>query len=180
MVAQPPSPAPAEVRLLPQEQVGNCRFSGRFVATSNAVERFGENVIVTALQTLRQEVERGEGYLIATVRLYYGIDLKSLAEDAVQIAGGTICVTLPDPKELDFSVDLDNAKFLSKRSGLIVLRDLLRNLNFRQELERQLRQAAEEMLGRARLLPKRRDLLLRLNAWAPALCSKCGVRVVFR
>jgi hypothetical protein len=121
-----------------------------------------------------------EGYLIATVRLYYGIDLKSLSEDAVQISDGTIYVTLPEPKELDFSVDLDSAKFLSKRSGLIVLRDFLRDLNFQQELERQLRQAAEKMLSDEALLPRREDLVRRLNAWAPALNDEIGLKVVFR
>jgi hypothetical protein len=121
-----------------------------------------------------------EGYLIATVRLYYGIDLKSLSEDAVQVTDGTIYVTLPEPKELDFSVDLDSARFLSKRSGLIVLRDFLRDLNFQQELERQLRQAAEKMLNDEALLPKREDLVRRLNAWAPALSHRLGLKILFR
>jgi hypothetical protein len=121
-----------------------------------------------------------EGYLIATVRLYYGINLKSLSEDAVQVTDGTIYVTLPEPKELDFSVDLDSARFLSKRSGLIVLRDFLRDLNFQQELERQLRRAADKMLSDEALLPKREDLVRRLNAWAPVLRERCGLKVVFR
>jgi hypothetical protein len=88
---------------------------------------------------------RREGYLIATVRQYYRIDLNSLSEDAVQKTDGTIYVTLREPKELDFSVDLDSARFLSKRSGLIVPRDFLGDLNFQQELEPQLHHPAQQM-----------------------------------
>ena len=121
-----------------------------------------------------------EGYLIATVRIYYGIDLKSLPEDAVQVTDGNVCITLPDPQELDFSVDLDSARFLCKRSGLVVLRDFLQDLNFQRELERQLHQAAQVMLRDEKLLPLREDLVRRLNAWAPALGEKLGLKVVFQ
>ena len=121
-----------------------------------------------------------EGYLIATVRIYYGIDLKSLPEEAAQVTGGKVCITLPDPRELDFSVDLDSARFLCKRSGLIVLRDFLQDLNFQRELERQLHEAAQKMLRDEKLLPSRDDLLRRLNGWAPALSSRCNMKVVFR
>jgi hypothetical protein len=121
-----------------------------------------------------------EGYLICTVRVYYGIDLKSLPADAVQVRDGSILVTLPEPKELDFSADLDTARFLCKRSGLIVLRDFLQDLNFQRELEQQLHRAALEMLRDEKLLPRREDLVRRMNGWAPVLTSKCGVQVVFR
>jgi hypothetical protein len=121
-----------------------------------------------------------EGYLIATVRVYYGVDLKSLPEDAVRVTDGNVCITLPNPRELDFSVDLDSARFLCKRSGLIVLRDFLQDLNFQHELERQLHEAAQETLRNEKLLPSRDDLLRRLNGWAPALSSRCNLKVVFR
>ena len=121
-----------------------------------------------------------EGYLIATVRIYYGVDLKSLPEDAVRVTDGNVCITLPEPKELDFSVDLDSARFLGKRSGLIVLRDFLQDLDLRRELERQLHEAAARMMSGEELMPKREDLLRRLNAWAPVLSGKLGLKVLFR
>jgi len=121
-----------------------------------------------------------EGYLIATVRIYFGIDLKSLPEDAVQVTDGIIYIMVPEPRELDFSVDLDSARFLSKRSGLVVLRDFLQDLNFQQELERQLHQAAQEMLRNEKLLPGREEIVKRLNGWAPALSSRCNMKVIFR
>jgi hypothetical protein len=61
-----------------------------------------------------------------------------------------------------------------------IQRDFLRDLNFQHELERQLHQAAQQMLRDEKLLPKCEDFVRRLNAWAPGFCSKCGVRVVFR
>ena len=60
MVAQLPSSAPTEIRLLPQEQLGSCRFSGQFVATRNAIEQFGEATVVAALRILPQKVAQGE------------------------------------------------------------------------------------------------------------------------
>ena len=44
------------ITLLPQEQEGACKFSGRFVATRNAVERFGDGVTLTALELVRKQV----------------------------------------------------------------------------------------------------------------------------
>ena len=49
------------IRLLPQEQEGNYKFNGRFVATSNAIDKFGQAVIVAAHMTLLKEVERRNG-----------------------------------------------------------------------------------------------------------------------
>jgi len=37
--------------LLPQEQEGQCKFAGQFVATRNALEKFGWEVIVAALKS---------------------------------------------------------------------------------------------------------------------------------
>lgn len=46
------------LKLLPQEQEGNYKFNGQFVATSAAVEKFGEAVIVAAHIMLLKEVKR--------------------------------------------------------------------------------------------------------------------------
>lgn len=40
------------IKLLPQEKEGQYRFSGRFVATRNAIEKFGEAVIISAYISL--------------------------------------------------------------------------------------------------------------------------------
>ena len=49
------------IKLLPQEKEGQYQFSGRFVATRNAIEKFGEAVIIAAHMTLLKEVKRKGG-----------------------------------------------------------------------------------------------------------------------
>lgn len=121
-----------------------------------------------------------EGYLIVMVRVYYGIDLQQIAPEAVRLDNGVIIVTVPEPRELDFAVDLDSIRFLSKRSGWIVVRDFLQDLDFRQELQKRVHEVATEMIRLEKLSPSRDDLVNRLNRVAPVLSGKCGMRVVFR
>jgi len=54
-----PGPRPAEIRLLPQEREGECRFEGQFVTTSHAMERFGQAIILAALLVLRMRLQDG-------------------------------------------------------------------------------------------------------------------------
>ena len=49
------------LKLLPQEQEGNYKFNGQFVATSAATEKFGATVIVAAHIMLLKEVQRKGG-----------------------------------------------------------------------------------------------------------------------
>jgi len=67
-----------------------------------------------------------------------------------------------------------------KRSGLVVLRDFLQDLNFQQELERQLHRAVQEMLRDEKLVPSRKELVDRLNRMAPVLGTKLRLEVRFQ
>ena len=49
------------IKLLPQEQEGDYQFSGRFVSTRAALDKFGEAVIVAAHIMLLKEVKRKGG-----------------------------------------------------------------------------------------------------------------------
>jgi len=49
------------IKLLPQEKEGQCQFSGKFVATRNAIEKFREAVIFAAYATLQKQVEKKSG-----------------------------------------------------------------------------------------------------------------------
>lgn len=49
------------IELLPQEKEGTYQFSGKFVATRNATEKFGEAVIIAAHIMLQKEVKRKDG-----------------------------------------------------------------------------------------------------------------------
>ena len=48
-------------KLLPQEQEGNYKFNGQFVATSAAVAKFGEAVIIAAHIMLQKEAKQKGG-----------------------------------------------------------------------------------------------------------------------
>jgi len=45
------------IKLLPQEKAGNYQFNGRFVATTNAVSKFGQAVIIAAHLMLQKQVQ---------------------------------------------------------------------------------------------------------------------------
>ncbi len=49
------------VKLLPQEREGLYQFSGRFVATRAAIDKFGEAVIVAAHIMLQKQVKQKGG-----------------------------------------------------------------------------------------------------------------------
>jgi len=49
------------IKLLPQEKEGTYQFSGRFVSTRTAINKFGEAVIVAAHIMLLKEVKRKGG-----------------------------------------------------------------------------------------------------------------------
>jgi hypothetical protein len=49
------------IKLLPQEKEGKYKFDGKFVATRNAVDKFGDAVIVACHITLQKEVKRRNG-----------------------------------------------------------------------------------------------------------------------
>ena len=50
---------PVQISPLPQEREGTCKFSGQFVATRNALDRFGQAIILAALLMLREKVKGG-------------------------------------------------------------------------------------------------------------------------
>lgn len=61
MIAPRKHPTNRPIRLLPQEQDGNYKFNGQFVATPAAIEKFGQATIIAAHLLLRRQVERCDG-----------------------------------------------------------------------------------------------------------------------
>ena len=51
----------AAITLLPQQQEGTYKFNGPFVATRNALERFGHSAILTALALVKNQVASNGG-----------------------------------------------------------------------------------------------------------------------
>jgi len=49
------------IRLLPQEKEGTYHFNGKFVATTAAIAKFGEPIILAAYTMLQKEVKKKGG-----------------------------------------------------------------------------------------------------------------------
>ncbi len=144
-----------------------------------ATDRITTSIVVESVESSLLLGKR-EGYLIARVTMYYGADLQKLGPDAIKISGDVITVTLPDPQELDFAVELNSMRFLSKRSGWIAIRDWVQTLDIQAELREQLHQAAQEALHKDGLIPSREDLVRRLNGFGGVLSKGSAVRFTFR
>jgi hypothetical protein len=121
-----------------------------------------------------------EGYLIAKARLYYGIDVSKLSADDLVRTNGTLVVNLPPPEELDFAVDLESMRFISKRSGLQVIADWVTNADQEQELRDQFKEAALQYMRDEKLIPSKEAILQRLSSFSDMFSEYIGVQVVFR
>ena len=121
-----------------------------------------------------------EGYLIVKAALYFGVDFKKLSKEDVVRDGMKVVVTIPEPEELDFSVDLDSMRYLAKRSGLQAATDWLLARDQKAELRSQLKTAARSYLREGELLPTREDIVARLNEFRGVVGGSLGVEVIFR
>ncbi len=147
----------------------------RFLVTDRVAAQ-----IVVGSGTNSLVLGRREGYLIAKVSLYYGVDLANLSRQSIVREGSRLVITVPDPGELDFAVDLDSLRYLSKRSGLQVAADWLLDRDQRAELRSQFREAARAYLRDQALLPGRDEIVRRLDGVAGAIGDRLGLEVVFR
>lgn len=116
-----------------------------------------------------------EGLLLATVRIYYGIDFQTLSEDSVIRTDGRITVRMPAPSILDLSTDLSSIRFFDKRSGLQVISDIVTGRDQEAELLGMLDSTASRWASEQGLLPGRDEILARLNNLAPMLAGYAGV-----
>jgi len=121
-----------------------------------------------------------EGVLVGTVTLYYGVDLRKLNTNSVMKEGTSMLVAIPDPQELDFSVDLSSLKFITKKSGLNVIVDFVLNKDMESELRAQLKSNAIQFFMSHDLVPTRQKIVSKLNGFAPVFSEKTGMRVEFR
>jgi hypothetical protein len=120
-----------------------------------------------------------EGYLIGTAKLYYGIDMKELTGDSISLRDNRIVVTLPPAKELDFAVDLESLRFISKMSGTVALVDWLKGKDMYAELRTQFKPKAMEFMKQNGMIPDRQRILSRLNSMSLVLTENIGLKVTF-
>lgn len=121
-----------------------------------------------------------EGYLIAKAKLYYGIDLNKLQKENLVWEEETLVVRLPEPEELDFAVDLESMRYISKRSALMVLADLVKNEDHKEQLRKQFKETALEYMRQEQLIPDKQDIIRRLSSLEVLFSRYPGMRVEFR
>ena len=121
-----------------------------------------------------------EGHLVATVRVHYGVDLAGLTPADLHREAGRVVVAIPEPRQLDFAVDVGSLKFLSKRNVTVAIADWLQGRDLEADLRARLQVDALEFMAAQQLMPTRADIVARLNEWAPALSSALGVEVCFK
>jgi len=141
-------------------------------------DRIASQIVVSASESNILLGQR-EGYLIATAKLYYGIDVKELTKDSIQLRGNQIVVLLPPAKELDFAVDLESLQFISKMSGTVALVDWLKGKDMYAELRAQFKPKAVEFMKQNGMIPDRQRILGRLNSMSLVLTENTGLKVAF-
>lgn len=122
-----------------------------------------------------------EGVLIATVRMYYGLDLRKLsAADITRAGHNKLVVRLPDPEMLDFSVDPASFQYITKRSGLNVIGDYVMDRNIEAELRVKLQPHAARFFADQRMLPARTKIVQRLQNYLVPLARELDVQLDLR
>ena len=147
----------------------------RFLVTDRVVAQ-----VVVEADRNSPVLGKREGYLIAKAALYFGVDLGKLSKEDVVRDGKRVVVTIPEPEELEFSVDLDSMRYLTKRSGLQAATDWLLDRDQKAELRSQFRAAAHSYLRDEELLPTRQEIVGRLNEFRGVIGGSLGVEVLFR
>jgi hypothetical protein len=120
-----------------------------------------------------------DGFLIATAKFYYGIDLRKVEPHDISERSGVVIVNVPEPELLDFVVDPER-RFISKRTGFVVIADWLNGRDLQTELETQVKTKAMEFVAQNKLFPDRDEVLSQLKLLAPIYGGKIGNKVEFR
>lgn len=121
-----------------------------------------------------------EGILIATVTMYYGVDLQQLDNSSLSREENTLVITIPQPSELDFSVDLNSIKYITKRSGLNTLADFFSSNDMKEELRQGIHQQALTFMTEQKMIPTRSKIVTQLTELARPFSTELGVEIEFR
>lgn len=119
-----------------------------------------------------------EGILVATTRMYYGVDMGKVTDQDIHDMGDRVVIVLPSPGVLDFAID-PNFKIITKRSGVNVVLDWVYGNDIEAEMRSQIQSAAMKFAHVNDLLPMPRTVLARLNRTATVFTSKVGKPVIF-
>lgn len=86
---------------------------------------------------------------------------------------------LPPPREIEFAVDLESLKYITKSSGTMALRDWLAGKDMKMELNAQFKEKAIAFMAERNLIPDKTKIIARLNSTSYALTENIGVKVQF-
>ncbi|GEM_PF-665695 len=120
-----------------------------------------------------------EGILIGTVTMYWGIDLSKINPALIRKTTEGIIIPLPNPGELDFSVDLSSLKYITKRSGLNVIADFVMNRDIEKELRDQMQQSALKFFKDHNLIPSKAKTISKLNSYFSPIAQQIGMPITF-
>jgi len=120
-----------------------------------------------------------EGILIGTVTMYWGIDLSKISPSSIKKENSGIVITLPEPRELDFSVDLSSLKYITKRSGLNVIADFVMDRDIEKELREQMKESALKFFQDKKLIPSKTKTISKLNSYFAPVAQQIGMPITF-
>ncbi len=121
-----------------------------------------------------------EGILIGTVTMYYGIDLSKIDLSTIKKDNNEIIIVLPEPQELDFSVDPASLRFITKRSGLNVIADYITNRSIEKELREQMKTSSLKFFKDEKLIPSKAKIIEKLNTFFAPIAEQAGCKITFK
>jgi hypothetical protein len=137
-----------------------------------------ESLVVTHRRGGNWYLGKRRGQSSMVVRVHWGVDLAKVGRTDIAVSGNRVVVRLPAPEILDQAPDLDTWRYVTKRSGLQVIRDAARGRSLERELLRDVQNAFPHYRP-ADFDVQRLAILDRLNRSAASLFAGTGLDVRF-
>lgn len=143
------------------------------------------NRLVTQVVVEEKKVLPGigtrSGYLIGTVKVYYGIDLSRLTPESIEVKPQKVIVHLPSPSVLDYSVDLSSLRFFTRETGMMKVASMfMKNEDLRKELEERFYKEAIFFFKTNGLLPDIETIQSRLENFEYPIRKLIHLNVEFK
>jgi hypothetical protein len=121
-----------------------------------------------------------DGYIVATASFYFGFDLSKLKEADVEAKDAAHVVHLPEPQELDLTIDYNNIEFVAISTGVVTRIALAMGADgLKDKLTKAIADKAREVVSSKKLLPSKSDLLQDMRGLERLLGQTQGVSVKF-
>jgi hypothetical protein len=122
-----------------------------------------------------------EALFIAKVYYDYGIDLLDVNENNITVDDHYITITLPEPKLLRTSVDLESIQCYTKTTILRSLWDTATGREIIDELKKAFQQKAEDFAKETGLEPTKRNIIKNIESFASRIITiQTDRKVIFR